>query len=386
MIPKNIITTRDLSRGEIDFILKTATQIEKDPEAFQDIYPDRLYTELFCEPSTRTRQSFLTAAEHLGMRVNGWRTPTGTSWKEKEESFHDTLRMFEEWGSDVIVMRHPKAGSARFASEVVEIPVISGGDDGHQHPTQTLLDLLTIYKEFGKLDGLTIGMMGDSKNGRTISSLAEALANYGNIKKIYFIAPDPLQVTHRPEVLLYLKQQGVPYGLVSDIRDVLPLLDVLYLTRIQLERMADEERGRVKDISYCVTADLLKDNGPQSHLIVMHPLPRTNELHPSVDETQHARYFRQAKNGLPTRIALLHLLLSGQCTETKLHDSIYDRIERGQIECPNKRCITHVDSRERQRGFVEPTFGLWESPEGPLLQCVYCDTLLTQNGELYRMV
>jgi aspartate carbamoyltransferase catalytic subunit len=240
----------------------------------------------------------------LGLKVSGFST-VSTSSVAKGETLHDTIKMFEGYGTDCFVIRHNMMGSARFAAESTDIPVVNAGDGSREHPTQAMVDLYSIRKDFGKLDGLKIGVLGDLKYGRTASSLAYALSNYDT--EICFIGPDALQI--RPEVELFLNQRGARFSKESNLNVVLSSLDVLYVTRIQNERIPDPtEFERLRGL-YQVNLEMLREAKPS--LKVFHPLPRVDELASEIDGTEFARYFNQAAVGLPLRMVLLNLVLGG---------------------------------------------------------------------------
>ncbi|MBI3841382.1 MAG: aspartate carbamoyltransferase, partial [Thaumarchaeota archaeon] len=248
--------------------------------------------------------SFQIAAETLGMKVSGFAGPTGSS-VSKGETLHDTVKMFEGYGADCFIVRHPSMGAARFAAETTDVPVVNAGDGSREHPTQAMADLYAIKKAFGKIDGLKVGMLGDLRYGRTSSSLAYALANYD--VELTFIAPDALQM--RPEVGHFLRQRGVTPKKESELKSVAGKLDVLYVTRIQKERIPDPtEFEKVKGM-YEVNLEALKDAKPS--LKVLHPLPRVDELATEIDATNYAQYFVQAAGGLPLRMVLLNMILGG---------------------------------------------------------------------------
>jgi len=297
---KDIISMRDLSKEEILHILDTARYLEENPQA--ELMKGRVVSTLFFEPSTRTRLSFWSAAQRLGAQVLGFDSPDGTSAK-KGESLTDTIRMASSY-SDIIVMRHPNDGAARLASEVSKVPILNAGDGSNQHPSQTLLDLYTIQKKFGSLDGKKIAFVGDLKYGRTVHSLAKALTHFGAI--MYFVAPESLQM---PEYICDdLEKSGIEYYKVEDYREILDKIDIFYMTRIQRERFPDdEEYEKVKGI-YIINKESIIGKCKEE-MIILHPLPRVNEIDVDLDNTPHAMYFEQAANGVPTRQALLALSL-----------------------------------------------------------------------------
>jgi aspartate carbamoyltransferase catalytic subunit len=301
---RDVVSARDFKRDQYEQILQSVEDLEKRRGSLDRALEGRLAALLFFEPSTRTYSSFQIAAERLGMKVSGFAGPTGSSIT-KGETLHDTLRMFEGYGADVFVIRHSKMGAARFAAELSDTPVINAGDGSREHPTQAMVDLYAIRRAFGRIDGLKVGMLGDLRYGRTSSSLAYALSNFD--VEITFIAPDALQM--RPEVTLLLKQRGVTSRKATALKNVAGELDVLYVTRIQKERIPDPtEYERVKGM-YEVNLESLREAKPS--LKVLHPLPRVDELSTDLDETNYAHYFVQAAGGLPLRMALLNLILGG---------------------------------------------------------------------------
>lgn len=301
---RDVISARDFSRVDFERIFKLVDGLEAAPGSMDGVLGGKLAALLFFEPSTRTYSSFQIAAERLGMKVTGFAGPTGSS-VTKGETLHDTVRMFEGYGADVFIIRHPKMGAARFAAEITDTPVVSAGDGSREHPTQAMLDLHAIRKAFGKVDGLKVGMLGDLRYGRTSSSLAYALSNFD--VEMTFIAPDSLQM--RSEVSHFLSRRGVKPKVETALKNVVGSLDVLYVTRIQKERIPDPtEFEKVKGL-YEVNLETLRDAKPT--LKVMHPLPRVDELSTEVDETDHAHYFVQAAGGLPLRMVILNLVLGG---------------------------------------------------------------------------
>ena len=302
---RDIISARDFRRDQFEQVLRLGEELERAQRSIDGALQGKIAALLFFEPSTRTYSSFQIAAERLGMKVTGFAGPGGSS-VTKGETLHDTVRMFEGYGADVFVIRHPKMGAAGFAAEITDTPVVSAGDGSREHPTQAMLDLYAIHKAFRKIDGLKVGMLGDLRYGRTSSSLAYALSNFD--VEITFIAPDSLQM--RPEVSHFLTQRGVTPRKESDLKNVVGKLDVLYVSRIQKERIPDPtEFERVKGM-YQVNLGALREAKPS--LKVLHPLPRVDELSPELDDTSYAHYFIQAAGGLPVRMALLNLVLGGK--------------------------------------------------------------------------
>jgi aspartate carbamoyltransferase catalytic subunit len=298
----HLTSTKQLSRADIEMVLDRAAEIAADPSAVADRHEDALIGLLFFEPSTRTKMSFSTAIKRLGGGVVDM-GPVGSSSVKKGESLADTVRVVEGY-ADALVMRHPSEGSAQMASEFVDVPLINAGDGAGQHPTQTLLDLFTIQQNAG-LDDLSVGIMGDLKYGRTVHSLAHALTNFE--ARQHFISPKSLKL---PRNVRYdLHEAGSSVKEHADLREILPALDVLYVTRIQEERFPDEDEYRKVAGEYQVDAATLE--GAADDLTVMHPLPRVDEIDDDIDDTGYATYFEQAHNGVPVRMALLDLLLGG---------------------------------------------------------------------------
>lgn len=303
---RDIISMNDLTREEIDEILSRVDLVRNHPSR-RSLCKDKVSAMMFFEPSTRTRTSFEVAMRNLGGEVGGFYDPNITS-AAKEESLWDTVKMHDGYGFDVIVIRHPLKGAARLAAEAAEIPVINAGDGPNQHPTQTLLDLYSIQKTQGNLDGTTIALVGDLANGRTVHSLTEALLKYNDCNLI-FISPRDLAM---PRFLIDKCQRADERGITveegSRIEDYIADVDILYMTRIQKERLDDRKALAEKFRSiYRLEAGMLK--GAKPSMKVMHPLPRVTEIAPDVDSTPYAYYFEQARNGLLVREALLALIL-----------------------------------------------------------------------------
>lgn len=297
----HVITAKQLSRGDIEAVLDRAAEMDADMAAYGHRHAGKLLGLCFFEPSTRTKMSFEAAIKRLGGDVVDMGHVESSSVK-KGETLADTVRVIAGY-ADAIVMRHPDEGSAQMASEFVDVPLLNGGDGAGHHPTQTLLDLYTIRQNAG-LDNLSIGIMGDLKYGRTVHSLAHALTNFD--AEQHFISPESLQL---PEGVKYdLDESGASVEEHTDLEAVLPDLDVLYVTRIQRERFPDENEYQKIAGEYQIGADLLDD--ARDDLTILHPLPRVDEIAPDVDGTRHAKYFEQAHNGVPVRMALLDLLLS----------------------------------------------------------------------------
>jgi len=298
---RDIISIKDFNREEIDYILKVASKMEPIAKTGSEMLKGKILATLFFEPSTRTRLSFESAMHRLGGATIGFAEAEIASVK-KGENLADTVRTVENY-ADVIALRHPLEGAARLAAEFAEVPIINAGSGAEEHPTQALLDLYTIMKEKNRIDGLNIALMGDLRYGRTVHSLAYALSMYD--VKLYLISPDILRM--RKEVLKTLKEKKVEVVEKSRIEDVIGELDVLYVTRIQKERFPDPaEYAKVRG-SYRIDLETLKD--AKENLVILHPLPRVDEIAPEVDSTPHARYFRQVWNGIIVRMALLALIL-----------------------------------------------------------------------------
>ena len=300
---KYLIDPMDLSVEEIDELIDIANDIIKDRTRYQDVCRHKILATLFFEPSTRTRLSFESAMLSLGGSVLGLSSASNTS-ASKGESVSDTISVVSSY-CDIIAMRHPKEGAPLVATRKSTVPLINAGDGGHNHPTQTLTDLLTIYREKGRLDNLTIGFCGDLKFGRTVHSLTKAMSRYKNIKFV-FIAPSELKI---PEYLKHdlLDAKNLDYKEVETIEEVIEDLDILYMTRVQKERFFNEQDYiRLKD-TYIL--DLKKLEKSKSDLIVMHPLPRVNEIAIEVDDDPRAKYFDQVQNGRFMRMALILKML-----------------------------------------------------------------------------
>ena len=300
---RHLIDPLDFSKEEVEQLLDLADRIIADPTAYQEVCAHKKLATLFYEPSTRTRLSFEAAMLNLGGSVLGFASADSSS-ASKGESVADTIRVISGY-ADIAAMRHPKEGAPLRASRYSGIPVINAGDGGHQHPTQTLTDLLTIRRRKGRLDHLTIGLCGDLKFGRTVHSLIKSLARYEDIRFI-LISPEELRV---PDYIIndVLVAKNIPYTEVRSLEDAMPQLDILYMTRVQRERFFNEEDYvRLKN-SYILTEEKMKLGRPD--LAVLHPLPRVNEIAVSVDNDPRAAYFEQAHNGVYVRMALIMTLL-----------------------------------------------------------------------------
>ena len=300
---QNLMNVTDLSKEEITGLISTAEDIIANPDKYADCCRRKKLATLFFEPSTRTRLSFEAAMLELGGSVLGF-SEAASSSAAKGESVADTVRVVGCY-ADIIAMRHPKEGAPVVAARTAGVPVINAGDGGHNHPTQTLADLLTIWRERHTFENLTIGLCGDLKFGRTVHSLVQAMARYRGVKFV-FISPEELRM---PRYILTdtLEPAGIPYEEVRSMEEAMPKLDVLYMTRVQKERFFNEaDYIRLKD-TYILTPDKLET--AKSDLVIMHPLPRVNEISVAVDQDPRAHYFDQVKNGKYMRMALILKML-----------------------------------------------------------------------------
>ena len=296
---QNIISISDLSTPQLELLLQTALKLKANPRS--DLLEGKLIGSCFFEPSTRTRLSFETAVQRLGGKVIGFADGANTSAK-KGETLADTARIISSY-TDAIIQRHPKDGAARVLAEFSKVPVINAGDGTNQHPSQTLLDLVTIYETQGRLNGLKIAMAGDLKYGRTVHSLCQALKRWGC--EFAFVSPPSLAM---PDYIAEeLDDAGCRWQVFTDLQSAAQWADILYMTRVQRERFDAEEFSRIQG-KFNLHADMLANAKP--NLRVLHPLPRVDEIHPSVDATPYAYYFEQATNGVFARMAMLSLVLN----------------------------------------------------------------------------
>ncbi len=299
LIGRSLVSITDYSKEEIIHILDLAEEFEKNHR--QRILDSYVVSSLFFEPSTRTRLSFESAVQYLGGSIIGFAS-ADTSSVKKGESLKDTILTVSNY-SDLIIMRNPMDGSARYASEVSPVPIINAGDGANQHPTQCLLDLYSIRKTQGSLDNIHIAMIGDLKYGRTVHSLVQALSLFG--ATFHFVSPESLKMPS--SVKTWIKKAGLEYHQYTDIMDIMPIADILYMTRIQGERFPDPlEYEKVKN-SYILENNML--SGSKDNMRVLHPLPRVNEITEDVDDNPKAYYFQQAKNGVYVRQALIAAIL-----------------------------------------------------------------------------
>ncbi|WP_394515303.1 MULTISPECIES: aspartate carbamoyltransferase [Pantoea] len=299
---KHIISINDLSRDELELVLHTAARLKANPQP--ELLKHNVIASCFFEASTRTRLSFETAIHRLGASVVGFADGSNTSLGKKGETLADTISVISTY-VDAIVMRHPQEGAARLATEFSNgIPILNAGDGANQHPTQTLLDLFTLHETQGRLSNLNVAMVGDLKYGRTVHSLTQALAKFdGN--RFFFIAPDALAMP--AYITDMLDEQNIAWSRHDSFEEVMPELDILYMTRVQKERLDPSEYANVKAQFILRAADLA---GARDNMKVLHPLPRIDEITPDVDTTPYAWYFQQAGNGIYARQALLALVLN----------------------------------------------------------------------------
>jgi len=356
---RSLISILDLSVEELDRLIATAKDIAAHPEKYWDSCKHKKLATLFFEPSTRTRLSFEAAMLELGGSVLGF-SEAGSSSAAKGESVADTAKTVSCY-ADIIAMRHPREGAPYVASRAATIPVINAGDGGHNHPTQTLADLLTISRELGRLDNLTIGLCGDLKYGRTVHSLIEAMSRYEGIRFV-LISPKELKI---PGFIRYnvLEKHGIPYTEVESMEEAMPQLDILYMTRIQRERFDDPaEYDRLKD-SYVLTAE--KMTLAKETMAVLHPLPRVNEISVKVDDDPRAAYFRQALNGKYMRMALILKLLE-EASANPVREAVNEaEFEYGYV-CRNPKCISRVEQELPQ------IFRLTDKAAN-IHRCIYCE-------------
>lgn len=316
---KNLIQPEDFSVEEINQILSLSQNIIENPSKYSRVCEGKLLATLFYEPSTRTRLSFESAMYRLGGSVVGFSEPNSSS-VSKGESLGDTIRTVSCY-ADVIVMRHPVAGSAEEAAKYTEIPFINAGDGGNQHPTQTLTDLLTIKSLKGSLDNHTIGLCGDLKNGRTVHSLVKAMSRYKGTKFI-FISPDELKM---PKYIKEaIQEQGHAYYETNNLDEVIGSLDILYMTRVQRERFENQEQYEKLKNYYILNKSKMQN--AREDMLVMHPLPRVNEIDAEVDFDERAVYFKQAKYGMFVRMALIMKLLGAKESQNSLEEAAIDYI------------------------------------------------------------
>ncbi len=300
LFQKDVISVSEFTRDHIELILDTAKSLKENPR--DDLLKGKLVGVTFFEGSTRTRLSFETAINRLGGRVIGFADSANTSLGKKGETLIDSVKIITSY-TDALVMRHPMEGASRLAADVSPVPVINAGDGANQHPSQTMLDLFTIKETQGHLDGINIAFVGDLKYGRTVHSLAEALSLYG--ARIYLVSPDSLAMPQY--ILKHLDKAGIEYSIHQTIEEVLPKIDILYMTRVQKERFDETEYQHLR-AKYILQGNMFAE--AKSNMKILHPLPRIDEITLDVDDTQHAYYFQQAANGVYARQAILSLVLN----------------------------------------------------------------------------
>ena len=352
---RHLIDPLDLTQQEITQLLDLADRICADPAAYQEVANHKKLATLFYEPSTRTRLSFEAAMLNLGGHVLGFPSENVSS-ATKGESVADTIRVVSCY-ADIVAMRHPKEGAPLRASRYSRIPVINAGDGGHQHPTQTLTDLMTIRRRMGRLDDLTIGLCGDLINGRTVHSLLKAMSCFEGNHFILISTPELGLPSYVKDIL---NASNCDFEEVSSLEEVLPKLDVLYMTRIQQERFASREEYLAQKDTYILTTK--KMQAAKKDLIVLHPLPRVDEIEVALDEDPRAMYFKQAKYGMYVRMALIITMLNLDTHTTLLRGKTFP----GAV-CKNPNCITHTETY-LPKSFI--------SLGNSLLECEFCNERL----------
>ncbi len=348
----NLIDLEEVSTDKLGSIIELACKIKKNPEAYKECCRGRILATLFYEPSTRTQMSFQTAMMRLGGNTIGFDNPMNSS-VAKGENLKDTIKIISGY-ADIIAMRHPAEGAAKAASLFSDVPIINAGDGGHLHPTQTLTDVVTLYNEIGRLDHLKIGLCGDLKNGRTVHSLIKTMSHFeGN--EFILVSTRDLKVPGYIKSIL--KASGCRYTEHDNLSDAMPMLDVLYMTRIQRERFSSEEEYLKQSGVYVLDTKKLS-LGKQS-LKILHPLPRVDEISSDVDNDPRAVYFKQAVYGMYARMALIYLMLNEPAEKKQVKLPADDRVNR----CDNPNCITNREA------YLPHTF----KNSGDMLTCMYCD-------------
>lgn len=350
----NLIDLEDISLDDIDEIIHLAGMIKDNPSIFTDACHGKIMATLFYEPSTRTQMSFQTAMLRLGGEIIGFDNPSNAS-VAKGESLKDTIRVVSNY-ADIVVMRNPVEGSAYAASLYSKSPIINAGDGGHLHPTQTLTDLVTLSYEKGTLSGLTIGLCGDMKNGRTVHSLVKAMSKYQNNEFVLISTPE-LQM---PQYIIdVLEKFKCKYSFSNNLESVIDKLDVLYMTRIQQERFKSREDYEKQKGIYVLDEEKMKL--AKKDLVVLHPLPRVDEITVGVDDDSRAKYFDQAEYGMYARMALIITMLKNR--KGKVPKTLQSTHNKA---CSNPRCVTNTESNTPHL-FYE---------NGGQLVCTYCDSIL----------
>lgn len=352
---RSIIDILDLTTEEVGALIRVAEDIMAHPEKYREKLKGKKLATLFFEPSTRTRLSFEAAMHELGGSVIGF-ADASTSSASKGESIADTVRVISCY-ADIIAMRHPREGAPYVASTMASVPVINAGDGGHNHPTQTLADLLTVWREKGRLDDMTIGFCGDLKYGRPVHSLIRAMSRYRGIKFV-LISPEELAL---PEYIKHdvLEKKNIPYSESGDWADM-DTLDILYMTRVQQERFEDKnEYLRLKD-RFILTPEQLRD--AKADMCIFHPLPRVNEIACAIDDDPRACYFKQVRNGKYMRMALMLMLMEKESLDRQAPS--IDTVTKDGLACKNKRCITATEQELAQKFY---------KGEDGALRCLYCE-------------
>lgn len=354
MQAKNLIDLEDISQQDLDEIVSLAGMIKENPSIFTDACHGKIMATLFYEPSTRTQMSFQTAMLRVGGEVIGFDNPSNVS-VAKGESLKDTIRVISNY-ADIIVMRNPVEGSAYAASLYSKSPIINAGDGGHLHPTQTLTDLVTLSYEKHRLNGLTIGLCGDMKNGRTVHSLIKSLSKYKDNKFIMISTPE-LQL---PEYIINtLKESGCEYSFSNNLEKSISSLDVLYMTRIQRERFGSQAEYEAQKGIYVLDEEKMKK--AKQDLVVLHPLPRVDEITVGVDDDPRAKYFDQAEYGMYARMALIITMLLKR--EGKVPPTVKST---HNYKCKNPKCVVNHEA------YVPDLF----YERGEMLVCRYCDSIV----------
>ena len=366
---RSVIDILDLSVSELEDLMQTATDIINHPEMYAETCKGKKLATLFFEPSTRTRLSFEAAMLELGGSVIGFSEASSSS-ASKGESIADTAKVISCY-ADIIAMRHPREGAPYVASRNASIPVINAGDGGHYHPTQTLADLFTIYREKGRLQDLTVGFCGDLKYGRTVHSLISALSRYTGIRLV-LISPKELALPSYIKTDV-VQRSGMECVEIEDLEEAMPMLDVLYMTRVQGERFADQEQYlRLRD-RYILTAEKLDQ--AKSDLCILHPLPRVNEISVKVDADPRACYFKQVLNAKYMRMALILKLLKDakdHPANTECEETLPRIVNR--LVCKNRRCITAVEQELDQVFLVTDA-------EKRICRCLYCEAKVIPEAD-----
>ncbi|MDO5015164.1 MAG: aspartate carbamoyltransferase [Clostridia bacterium] len=350
MFSKSLIDLYDLDSDDLESLINLALKIKESPKEYMDRCHGKIMATLFYEPSTRTQMSFKTAMLRLGGQVIGFDDPKNSS-VAKGESLRDTVKIFANY-ADIIVMRNPIEGAAFAASQYIDVPIINAGDGGHMHPTQTLTDVVTLKSELGRLHNLKIGLCGDMLNSRTVHSLIKTMSRYED-NCFYLISAKELEL---PEYVLdFMREHKVEFKTFDNIEDCIPDLDVLYMTRIQRERFDKEEDYQRQKGIFILTVDKMKK--AKEDMIIMHPLPKVDEIDVEVDDDKRAKYFEQARYGLFARMALIIKMLESDNKSTAQYD-LSDSL------CKNPKCITQTET------YLKP----YVSTVGENKYCAYCDT------------